>query len=137
MVMVMDVGRRLGELRKSRRLSQGDLERRTGLLRCYTSRVENAHTIPNIETIEKYAIGLGVPLLAFFSKMGRSASSGAAIGFRKSTIAFEIKGAISHPYARGIFGGLRTSGPAVTRCTGSTAGKGKPMKRREPDFRAT
>lgn len=115
MVMVMDVGRRLGELRKSRRLSQGDLERRTGLLRCYTSRVENAHTIPNIET----------------------ASSGAAIGFRKSTIAFEIKGAISHPYARGIFGGLRTSGPAVTRCTGSTAGKGKPMKRREPDFRAT
>jgi transcriptional regulator with XRE-family HTH domain len=70
MVMVMDVGRRLRELRKSRRLSQGDLEGRTGLLRCYTSRVENGQTIPNIETIEKYAIGLGVPLVAFFSKMG-------------------------------------------------------------------
>jgi transcriptional regulator with XRE-family HTH domain len=70
MVMVMDVGRRLRELRKSRRLSQGDLERRTGLLRRYASRVENGHTIANIETIEKYAIGLGVPLVAFFSKMG-------------------------------------------------------------------
>jgi transcriptional regulator with XRE-family HTH domain len=70
MVMVMEVGRRLGELRKSRRFSQGDLESRTGLLRCYTSRVENGHTIPSIETIEKYATGPGVPLVAFFSKMG-------------------------------------------------------------------
>ena len=70
MVMVMDVGRRLRELRKSRRLSQGDLECKTGLLRCSTSRVENGHTIPSVETIEKYAIGLGVPLVAFFSKTG-------------------------------------------------------------------
>lgn len=64
----MEIGRRLRELRKSRRLSQGELELRTGLLRCYTSRVENGHTVPSVETIEKYAIALGIPLASFFSK---------------------------------------------------------------------
>lgn len=52
----------------ARRLSQAELEGRTGLLRCYTSRVEHGHTIPSVETIEKYAIALGVSLAAFFSK---------------------------------------------------------------------
>jgi transcriptional regulator with XRE-family HTH domain len=52
--------------RKSRRLSQSELERRAGLLRCYTSRVENGHTVPGVETIEKYAIPLGIPLAEFF-----------------------------------------------------------------------
>jgi transcriptional regulator with XRE-family HTH domain len=64
----MEIGRRLRELRKSRRLSQAELEFRTGLLRCYTSRVENGHTVPSVETIEKYAIALGIPLSDFFSK---------------------------------------------------------------------
>lgn len=64
----MEIGRRLRELRKGRRLSQGELEIRTGLLRCYTSRVENGHTVPSVETIEKYAIALGIPLAEFFSK---------------------------------------------------------------------
>jgi transcriptional regulator with XRE-family HTH domain len=66
----MEVGRRLRELRESRNLSQGDIETRTGLLRCYTSRVENGHTVPSIETIEKYAIALGIPLFAFFPDKG-------------------------------------------------------------------
>jgi transcriptional regulator with XRE-family HTH domain len=64
----MEIGRRLRELRKSRRLSQGELELRTGLLRCYTSRVENGHTVPSVETIEKYSIALGIPLAEFFSR---------------------------------------------------------------------
>lgn len=64
----MEIGRRLRELRKSRCLSQGELEFRTGLLRCYTSRVENGHTVPSVETIEKYAIALGIPLAEFFSE---------------------------------------------------------------------
>jgi transcriptional regulator with XRE-family HTH domain len=64
----MEIGRRLRQLRKSRRLSQGELELRTGLLRCYTSRVENGHTVPGVETIEKYAIALGIPLAEFFYK---------------------------------------------------------------------
>lgn len=64
----MNIGQRLRELRVARRLSQAELEGRTGLLRCYTSRVEHGHTIPSVETIEKYAIALGVSLAAFFSK---------------------------------------------------------------------
>jgi transcriptional regulator with XRE-family HTH domain len=63
----MEIGRRLRELRESRNLSQGDIEVRTGLLRCYTSRVENGHTVPSVETIEKYANALGIALFAFFS----------------------------------------------------------------------
>jgi transcriptional regulator with XRE-family HTH domain len=65
-VAIMEIGRRLRELRESRNLSQGDLEVRTGLLRCYTSRVENGHTVPSLETIEKYANALRIPLFAFF-----------------------------------------------------------------------
>jgi DNA-binding XRE family transcriptional regulator len=42
---------RLRELRESKDLSQGDIEKRTGLLRCYISRVENGHTVPAIETL--------------------------------------------------------------------------------------
>lgn len=67
-VLIMNIGQRLRELRIVRRLSQAELEGRTGLLRCYTSRVEHGHTVPSVETIEKYAIALGVSLSAFFSK---------------------------------------------------------------------
>ena len=66
----MEIGRRLRELRDSRNLSQGDIEVRTGLLRCYTSRVENGHTLPSVDTIEKYANALGIPLFAFFPNEG-------------------------------------------------------------------
>ena len=48
---------RLRELRESKNLSQGDIEKRTGLLRCYISRVENGHTVPAVETLEK-SLGL-------------------------------------------------------------------------------
>ena len=51
----MVIGERLRELRKAKNLSQGDIEKRTGMLRCYTSRVENGHTVPSVETLEKYA----------------------------------------------------------------------------------
>ena len=58
----MDIGHRLTALREQRNLSQGDIEKRTGLLRCYVSRVENGHTVPAIETLEKFARALEVPL---------------------------------------------------------------------------
>ena len=58
----MEIGRRLKELRESKNLSQGDIEKRSGLLRMYISRVENGHTIPAIETLEKFARALEVPL---------------------------------------------------------------------------
>ena len=62
----MIVGSRLRELREARKLSQGDMEKRTGLLRCYISRVENGHTVPAIETLEKMARALEVPLYKLF-----------------------------------------------------------------------
>jgi transcriptional regulator with XRE-family HTH domain len=62
----MLINEKLKELRESKNLSQGDIEKRTGLLRCYTSRVENGHTIPSIETLEKYARALEVPLYKLF-----------------------------------------------------------------------
>ncbi len=62
----MLIGERLRELRESKNLSQGDIEKRTGLLRCYTSRVENGHTVPNIETLEKYARALEIPMYRLF-----------------------------------------------------------------------
>lgn len=57
---------RLRALREQKGLSQGDIEKRTGLLRCYISRVENGHTIPAIETLEKMARALEVPLYQLF-----------------------------------------------------------------------
>ena len=62
----MVISERLRELRESKELSQGDLEKRTGLLRCYISRVENGHTVPAVETLEKLARALEVPLYQLF-----------------------------------------------------------------------
>jgi transcriptional regulator with XRE-family HTH domain len=62
----MVIGDRLRELREAKSLSQGDIEKRTGLLRCYISRVENGHTVPAIETLEKMARALELPLYQLF-----------------------------------------------------------------------
>lgn len=53
-------------LREEKNLSQGDIEARTGLLRCYISRVENGHTVPSIDTLEKLAAALEIPLYQLF-----------------------------------------------------------------------
>ena len=58
----MVIGDRLKTLRETKDLSQGDIEKRTGLLRCYVSRVENGHTVPSVETLEKFARALELPL---------------------------------------------------------------------------
>jgi transcriptional regulator with XRE-family HTH domain len=62
----MLIGDRLRELREAKQLSQNDLEKRTGLLRCYISRVENGHTIPAVETLEKFASALQIPMYQIF-----------------------------------------------------------------------
>src|SRR5579863_8129777 len=62
----MVIGDRLRELREQKKLSQGDVEKRTGLLRCYISRVENGHTVPAVETLEKLARAFEVPLYQLF-----------------------------------------------------------------------
>ena len=62
----MMIGDRLRDLREAKHLSQGDIEQRTGLLRCYVSRVEHGHTVPCIETLEKLAHALEVTMYQFF-----------------------------------------------------------------------
>ncbi len=62
----MIIGERLRALREEKKLSQGDIEKKTGLLRCYISRVENGHTVPAIETLEKMARALEIPMYRLF-----------------------------------------------------------------------
>jgi len=62
----MIIGTRLRKLREDKKLSQGDIEERTGLLRCYISRVENGHTVPALETLERLASALEIPLYQLF-----------------------------------------------------------------------
>ena len=62
----MIIGDRLRVLREQKQFSQGEIEKRTGLLRCYISRVENGHTVPAVETLEKFARALEVPLYQLF-----------------------------------------------------------------------
>jgi transcriptional regulator with XRE-family HTH domain len=49
-------------------MSQGDVEKRTGLLRCYISRVENGHTVPSVDTLEKMARALEIPMYRLFTE---------------------------------------------------------------------
>jgi transcriptional regulator with XRE-family HTH domain len=62
----MIIGDRLRELREQKKFSQGEIEKRTGMLRCYVSRVENGHTVPAVETLEKFARALEVPMYRLF-----------------------------------------------------------------------
>ncbi len=63
----MVIGDRLKALREQKKMSQGDIEKRTGLLRCYISRVENDHTVPSVDTLEKLARALEVPMYRLFT----------------------------------------------------------------------
>jgi transcriptional regulator with XRE-family HTH domain len=62
----MIIGDRLRALCEEKKLSQGAVEKRTGLLRCYISRVENGHTVPAVETPEKFARALQIPIYQLF-----------------------------------------------------------------------
>lgn len=62
----MVIGDRLRTLREHKKFSQGEIEKRTGLLRCYLSRVEDGHTVPAIHTLEKLAKALEVPIYQLF-----------------------------------------------------------------------
>ncbi len=62
----MIIGDRIRAVREAKKLSQGDIEKRTGLIRCYVSRIENNHSIPALETVEKFARALEIPLYQLF-----------------------------------------------------------------------
>src|SRR5277367_4898992 len=63
----MNIGTTIRGYRLQKGMSQGDIEKRTGLLRCYLSRVENGHTVPSLETLQKIAHALELQLAQFFS----------------------------------------------------------------------
>ena len=62
----MNIGTTIRTHRLQKGLSQGDIEKKTGLLRCYLSRVENGHTVPSLDTLSKIAMALDLPISQFF-----------------------------------------------------------------------
>src|ERR1700748_3977653 len=66
--IAMNIGTTIRGYRLQKGMSQGDIEKRTGLLRCYLSRVENGHTVPSLETLQKIAAALDISLSHFFSE---------------------------------------------------------------------
>src|SRR2546425_10488449 len=71
----MNIGETIRSYRLQKGMSQGDIEKRTGLLRCYLSRVETAHPIPPLDTLAKIAGAMELPLSQFFSKPAHSNGS--------------------------------------------------------------
>jgi transcriptional regulator with XRE-family HTH domain len=67
----MNIGQTIKDYRLQKGMSQGDIEKRTGLLRCYLSRVENGHTVPSLDTLAKIAGSMDLPLSQFFMENGR------------------------------------------------------------------
>ena len=63
----MKIGTTIRTHRLQKGLSQGDIEKKTGLLRCYLSRVENGHTVPSLDTLSKIAMALDLPIAQFFA----------------------------------------------------------------------
>jgi transcriptional regulator with XRE-family HTH domain len=68
----MQIGERLKVIREAKNMSQGDVEKKTGLLRCYLSRCENGHTVPSIDTLEKWSRALDVSMSQLFAENGQA-----------------------------------------------------------------
>src|SRR5881398_322851 len=64
----MNIGETIRNFRLQKGMSQGDIEKKTGLLRCYLSRVENGHTVPSLDTLSKIAAALDLPISQFFAE---------------------------------------------------------------------
>ena len=64
---MIKIGTAIRAHRLQKGLSQGDIEKKTGLLRCYLSRVENGHTVPSLDTLSKIARALDLPITQFFA----------------------------------------------------------------------
>ncbi len=50
----MLIGKKLREIREAKGISQVAISRAAGLVQPYASRVENGHTVPGVETLEKW-----------------------------------------------------------------------------------
>ena len=72
----MNIGETIRNFRLQKGMSQGDIEKRTGLLRCYLSRVENGHTIPSLDTLAKIASSMDIALAQFFADSSNDNGNG-------------------------------------------------------------
>src|ERR1700731_2973235 len=68
----MNIGEYIRNYRQGEGMSQGNIEKRTALLRCYLSRVENGHTIPYLDTLAKMSSAMELPMAQFFAESGHS-----------------------------------------------------------------
>jgi len=82
----MLIGQRIRRLRELKGLSQGDIERQTGMLRGYISRVEHGHTTPSVETLQRFAAALDVPMYRLFYNTEDGALPAAVGGRPTSTL---------------------------------------------------
>jgi transcriptional regulator with XRE-family HTH domain len=80
----LSIGERIRQLRLEKGLSQGDIEQTSGLLRTYASRVEGGHTVPSLETLERLAVALDLPLYRLFYTTGEESSTASTVTPRKS-----------------------------------------------------
>jgi transcriptional regulator with XRE-family HTH domain len=94
-----EVGPRIRALRERRGWSQGDIERKTGMLRCYLSRLENGHTRPSLESLEKICMACGVTLFQFFDD-GRERAAGPALSDAEREFLIQVQRASSKLTAR-------------------------------------
>ena len=76
MLPTMNIGETIRNYRLQKGMSQGDIEKRTGLLRCYLSRVENGHTIPSLDTLAKIASAMDIALAQFFADHNSDSQNG-------------------------------------------------------------
>lgn len=86
----MSIGQRIRDLREKKGLSQGDIERQTGMLRGYISRVEHGHTVPSVETLQRFAGALDVPMYRLFYTAGEEPEPPAASGGRPPSTLEEL-----------------------------------------------
>ena len=84
----MNIGETIRNYRLQKGMSQGDIEKRTGLLRCYLSRVENGHTIPSLDTLAKIATAMDLPLAQFFNESEGESGSKAAPHLAEDEVRF-------------------------------------------------
>ncbi len=75
----MNLGEAIKNIRQAKGLSQGEMQKRTGILRSYLSRVENGHTIPSLATLQRLASAMGVTLADFFSPDGKPSAESLAV----------------------------------------------------------
>ena len=87
----MNLGESVRRIRLEKGLSQGEMQKRTGILRSYLSRVENGHTVPSFATLQRLALAMEVPLAYFFSAEG-GADSVAVVAEAASEYLQELRG---------------------------------------------